>query len=156
MLSHKLKTLSNFPFLSALIYQRLPLLMKLLGLDDRRKSICWNKCQTLLQNHMQMGQSSNSLWLHLVYGLQARIGQIMLLPRCLVAQLGFCYRESLPWWTDPFPIKQSKNVPRNSAKNIRKSSFLVRTQVPSFSSRVTHLSDILIGCSDKSQKRTEK
>ena len=53
--------------------------------------------------------------------------------------------QSIPWWTDPLPIKQSKNVPRNSASQIRMSSFWVRTHLLSFSSKLTNLSDILIG-----------
>ena len=54
-------------------------------------------------------------------------------------------RKPNSWCTDPLPIKQSKNVPRNSANQIRISSFWVRTHLLSFSSRLTNLSDILIG-----------
>ena len=55
------------------------------------------------------------------------------------------YFKSVPWWTDPLPIKQSKNVPRNSANQIRTSSFRVRTHLISFSSKLTNLLDIFIG-----------
>ena len=55
------------------------------------------------------------------------------------------YFKSVPWWTDPLPIKQSKNVPRNSANQIRTSSFRVRTHLLSFSSKLTNLLDIFIG-----------
>lgn len=62
-----------------------------------------------------------------------------------VAWRDLFHYKPVPWWTDPLPIKQSKNVPRNSANQIRTSSFRVRTHLLSFSSKLTNWSDILIG-----------